>query len=124
MIEILKNFFKQSFSYGIANIINKSSSFILLPLYTHYLSVSQYGNLEILLITYSFLLVLFQFGIGSAVMKSVLYDPIEEKKIIISTAFIFHIIALILIAFILIPLSKPIALLLFKNASSYFSVFK
>ena len=39
-------FFKHSIIYAIGNIINRIGAFLLLPIYTNYLTVAEYGSLE------------------------------------------------------------------------------
>ena len=51
MINNLKNILKHSFVYGISNVAQKASGVILLPLFTHYLSVEEYGRYGLLFIT-------------------------------------------------------------------------
>ena len=40
-------FFKHSYIYAIGNIINRIGAFLLLPVYTNYLTVGEYGALEL-----------------------------------------------------------------------------
>jgi len=50
MINNLKNILKHSFVYGISNVAQKASGIILLPLFTHYLSVEEYGRYGLLFV--------------------------------------------------------------------------
>ncbi len=50
MLEKLKYLIKHSFIYSISNIVSKASGIILLPIYTNYFSVSDYGKLGLILI--------------------------------------------------------------------------
>lgn len=51
MIENLKNILKHSFVYGISNVAQKASGIILLPLFTYYLTVEEYGRYGLLFVT-------------------------------------------------------------------------
>ncbi|MBV6418940.1 MAG: hypothetical protein DAHOPDDO_00150 [Ignavibacteriaceae bacterium] len=51
MLNNFKNILKHSFVYGISNIAQKASGIVLLPLFTHYLSVEEYGRYGLLFIT-------------------------------------------------------------------------
>ena len=51
MLNNLKNILKHSFVYGISNVAQKASGIILLPLFTHFLSVEEYGRYGLLFIT-------------------------------------------------------------------------
>ena len=50
MLEKLKYLIKHSFIYSISNIVSKASGIILLPLYTNYFSVGEYGRLGLILV--------------------------------------------------------------------------
>jgi O-antigen/teichoic acid export membrane protein len=50
MLEQIKYLLKHSFIYGISNVASKASGIILLPLYTSYFSVEEYGRLGLILI--------------------------------------------------------------------------
>lgn len=50
MLEKLKYLIKHSFIYSISNIVSKASGIILLPIYTNYLSVDEYGRLGLILV--------------------------------------------------------------------------
>src|SRR5262249_2497246 len=43
-----RDFFKHAATYGLANLVLQAGGFILLPLYTRWLSLADYGVLEIL----------------------------------------------------------------------------
>ena len=51
MINNLKNILRHSVVYGISNIAQKASGIVLLPLFTHFLSVEEYGRYGLLFIT-------------------------------------------------------------------------
>jgi len=51
MLNNLKNLLKHSVVYGISNVAQKASGIILLPLFTHFLSVEEYGRYGLLYIT-------------------------------------------------------------------------
>lgn len=50
MLDNLKHLVKHSVIYSISNVAMKSSGVILLPLYTHYFSVEEYGRLGLILV--------------------------------------------------------------------------
>lgn len=51
MINNLKNILRHSFVYGISNVAQKASGIILLPIFTHFLSVEEYGRYGLLFVT-------------------------------------------------------------------------
>jgi O-antigen/teichoic acid export membrane protein len=105
---------RHSFAYGIGTILNRAANFIMLPLYTRYLSKSEYGALEILLISSSVLLFILQLGLGSALFHSILYRGHDRKKTI-STALYFLIIYGVMTTGILAYFSRPLSVLLFND---------
>ncbi len=61
---------KQASLYGIASIFNKAASILLLPLYSLYIQKAEFGILEIIVITNTLFLLVFQSGVGSAIMRT------------------------------------------------------
>ncbi|RMG68363.1 MAG: hypothetical protein D6715_02470 [Calditrichaeota bacterium] len=88
---MLKSLFRHSLVYGIASTLQNATGFILLPLYTSRLSVSEYGTLEIFLITAAVLTRILQLGLGSATFKYYAYSKSQgatvQNRAVISTAF-------------------------------------
>jgi O-antigen/teichoic acid export membrane protein len=69
MINNLKNILKHSVVYGISNVAQKASGIILLPLFTHFLSVEEYGRYGLLFITTVILSQSLVLGQSSAVIR-------------------------------------------------------
>ncbi len=61
--------FRDTSVYLVGNLIQKAAGFILIPLYTHYLTTSQYGLLELANTMVNLLLVAAAFGVPGAVNK-------------------------------------------------------
>jgi len=72
MTSIFRQIFRQSFAYALGTILNRVTNIILLPLYVRMLSKSEYGVLEILLLTSTVTMIFLQLGMGSAIFRSVL----------------------------------------------------
>jgi len=115
LFEQLKRLFKHSAFYGLANLLNKAFAIVLLPIYTRFLTLSEYGILEILLVTSSFVLLILQLGMGSALFRMIIYKKSSNRKEIVSTSFYFLIFSSILIVAILCLVSKDISLLIFES---------
>ncbi len=106
MIREFKRLGKHSAIYGLSNILSRAIAFILLPLYTRYLTPTDYGVLEILTVTVAFVSIVLQMGLGSAIFKVVLYDKDKTEEVLLSTAFYFLVISsgvFILILYLLAP---------------------
>ncbi len=82
-------FFKHSYIYAIGNVINRIGAFLLLPVYTNYLTVEEYGALELF---YGVSAVIFGFlsiGIAHATLRFYFeYDDDSNRKAVVSTNYI------------------------------------
>ena len=80
MFNSLKATLKHSTIYGLGNISSKLVGFILLPLYTEYLTVDEYGILALLEITSQILVSIFSFNISTAMMRWVAEATDEDAE--------------------------------------------
>ena len=84
----LKVISRHSSIYGLSNILNRIVSFILLPVYTHYLTPADYGLMDLLYFTTAFIGMVLEMGINSAVSRFYFESEDQKKRnLIISTAF-------------------------------------
>jgi O-antigen/teichoic acid export membrane protein len=82
-----KSLGKQSAIYGAGIVLGKLASFIMLPVYTRYLTPADYGVLELLSMTIDVIGMIAGIGIGSAVFKFYSDEADEAgKKEVIGTA--------------------------------------
>ncbi|MDD3887648.1 MAG: oligosaccharide flippase family protein [Patescibacteria group bacterium] len=91
MFDQFKRLFKHSFIYAIGSLAQSVVGFILIPMYTRYLSPADYGQLEILNTLILILSMLLSFGFASALFKCYERDcktDIEQKQLV-GTAFLF-----------------------------------
>src|SRR3990167_2272708 len=88
---IIRNLSKQTIIYAIGSALQNAVGFLLVPLYTRYLSVAQYGQLELLNTVLAISLTILSFGFASAILKCATRDSQneEEMKIVSGTAFLF-----------------------------------
>ncbi len=86
MFDFVKRIFKHSIVYAVATVLNRAVSIIMLPIYTRYLTKSDYGALEIFLVTSSVVMYVLQLGMGSALFRNVIYKEGTDRRILISTA--------------------------------------
>ncbi len=113
-----KHFFlKQSFWFFISNVLSRSILFILLPLYTYYMSIEEFGIFSVLLTFYYIVSIVIRGGVPSAMFKEYFQCKNEEtKKRIIGTAYVYDIMIHILFGFIIYLFISAIANIL--NVSS------
>ncbi len=101
MLDNLKNILKHSLVYGISNIAQKASGVILLPLFTYYLTVEEYGRYGLLYITAIILSQSLVLGQSSAVIRyNNLVDYRDKRKSIFFTLAL--IVLFVTIVFVLI----------------------
>ena len=112
MIASLKRLFKHSAIYGLGTVLNNLIGFILLPLYTRFLTPGDYGISSLLVTTNSVATIFAQWGIGSAIFREVIYHGRDESEVE-STALYFLIGEAGLFFGALILLSNQISNLIF-----------
>ncbi|MGD8419491.1 MAG: oligosaccharide flippase family protein, partial [Gammaproteobacteria bacterium] len=85
----LARFFKHSSIYAVGNIINRIGAFILLPIYTNYLTVGEYGTLELFYVVMSVISGILAVGLAHATLRFYFdYDSQEERNLTITTNYI------------------------------------
>ncbi len=113
MLEDIKHTGRKSIAYSIGNIFVKIVGFLLLPFYTTYLTVAEYGTLAIIESTILILLPLISLNMQQALVR--FFHEKYPKNIILSNTLIFILLNSILLNLFLQPFSKKIAQLLFNN---------
>lgn len=97
MREELKRLFSQFIIYGIGKVGVRLINFIMIPLYTRFLTPEDYGKLTIIHMIGSILHILFPLGLGSGLMR-IYYTGNEKDEIdrIVGTAIVSsHVITLV-----------------------------
>ena len=86
----LKRLGKHSAIYGLGGLVSRILAVLLLPLYTRYLTTSDYGQIETLIALVTVLTIVLQFGIGSAFFR--FYFDAEDhdgRRLVLRTSFWF-----------------------------------
>lgn len=125
MLNKLKQTGKQALIYSLGNISAKLIGFVLLPLYTSYLSTEEYGILALLEITSTFMVAVLSFKLSTAMMRWCSNENSEEKiKGILFTTFSTAIVILILLNLILQPITSNLSNLFFdvEHFKNYFTI--
>ncbi len=116
MFDQFKRVFKHSAIYGGGALLGNIASFFLIPVYTRYLGVDEYGVLATARIVASILTIIFGLGIGSALFRFYFdYDDLEDRKAVVSTAFILLVIVSSLLTSLLIITSSLLSPLIFAS---------
>jgi len=121
MLNQIKYLFKHSFIYSISNLAIKASGIILLPVYSSFISIGDFGILSILEVTIAIFSEVLNLGIGPALvmMSSVEEFKNRKKEILFTLSFfsVFILVIFILIGEILIPHIS----ILFQNPGEFYS---
>lgn len=86
MSRSIGRFFQHSAIYALGNALNRVGAFLLLPLYTRYLSVGQYGSLELYYSISAVVSSLLSVGIAHATLRFYYeYDEESDRRAVVST---------------------------------------
>ena len=86
----LKRLGKHSAIYGLGGLVSRILAVLLLPLYTHYLSTSDYGQIETLIALVTVLTIVLRFGISSAFFRFYFdADDPDGRRLVLRTSFWF-----------------------------------
>lgn len=86
MLKYLKQTIRHSAVYSFANLLQKGVGFLMIPVYTHFLTPSDYGVLEMMDLTMMVLATITGMKIGGAIIRFYYrYDSLEEKREVLST---------------------------------------
>ena len=102
-----KKFIKTSIIYLIGNVLSKLIAFILIPIYTTYISPNIYGEFDLINSLISLVVPLIFFQVWDGLFRFVYdYEDIKEKYFVVSNSFNIFIFGIILYEIIFIITSK------------------
>src|SRR4029079_14956839 len=113
----VKRLGKHSAIYGLGGLVSRILAVLLLPLYTHYLSPSDYGQIETLIALVTVLTIVLQFGISSAFFRFY-YDSDDPagRRLVLRTSFWFTMTMATLGLVVVTVLAPQISTWLFGNS--------
>ena len=104
---------KHSFIYGIGSILGKAFAFLLLPLYTHYLSPRDYGVFEVLELSISLLSMFLSMGISAALLRFYgAAETEEQKRKVVGSLFLFTVAVSAVLFLAVAPVVQPVTAIL------------
>lgn len=116
LFEKFKETGKHGIIFGIGGVLQKTIAFILLPIYTTRLAVSEYGSLGLLITVGSVMSMIFILGINYGLFRSYFeYKDEENRKAVISTAFLILLISNLILFIIGFSFSRHLSYLIFGN---------
>ncbi|MDZ7289967.1 MAG: polysaccharide biosynthesis C-terminal domain-containing protein [candidate division KSB1 bacterium] len=118
MYDLFKKLSKHLSIFAIASALSKAVSFLLLPIYTRYLTPADYGILELLSVTMAILNVIVILGMSSAFFKVFTYDceSDSDQRLVVSTAFFFLLADSLFFFTILYFFAAPISTAMMRNS--------
>ncbi len=82
----LKKLFKQTFIYGLATVLPRMLSFLLLPLYTEVLETAGFGEVSIIFSWFAIFNVILSYGMETAFFR--FYTRSDDRKTVVTTSLI------------------------------------
>src|SRR4051794_19021980 len=116
MLHRLKELVRHSAVYGLGSIVARVLAGLLLPLYTRYLSPSDYGLIETLVALSAVLTALVAQAMKSAFFRFYFdSDDLEHRLLVVRTAFWYVMAASTVVLIAGVALAQPISWLLFHT---------
>ncbi len=113
----LRRLGKHSAIYGLGGLVSRILAVLLLPLYTRYLSPSDYGKVETLIALTTVIGIVLRMGIHSAFFRFYFDSPEpERRRVVLRTCFWFTMAMATAGLLVGLALSEPIADLLFGSS--------
>lgn len=123
MFKTIKGLFQDSMVYGVGEIAAKLIGFVLIPVYTRFLTPEEYGVMGVILVLPALLGDAVNLGIVAAYYRFYFDPDIEEQSIVTSTAFIFNYCTTLFVLTILSFLDGQVSTMFF-GVSSYDGLFR
>jgi len=116
LLEQLKKTFKHTVIYGLGGLISHAVGFLLIPVYTRYLSPNDYGVVAMVMIYITVLEIVMRMGVDSALFKVYFEEKDEDsRRSLVTTTFLFQLVAAGAIFALTFPFSDGLSDLFFGN---------
>ncbi|MCX5800819.1 MAG: oligosaccharide flippase family protein [Candidatus Eisenbacteria bacterium] len=114
MFNELKRLLKQSAIYGVGSIVSPFIGFIMLPVYSRFLTPYEYGTLAVASVTITFLSSLVSLGISSGLIRFYfVYSEKKDRDEVIVSSLVFSFLSSVVFVAVLWPFSAQISGALF-----------
>lgn len=123
MIEELRKLLKHTAIYGMGSVLAKVVGFFMIPFYTHYLTPTDYGVLELLELSLSLAALVLTMWLNASVIRHYNdFDQDRDRKQAVSTIFLVACAIGIAVAILGIRLSKPLSSLILNTPDLHYFV--
>lgn len=121
MLDKFKYFLKHSIIYSISNVATKASGIILLPIYTSYFTVEEFGRLGLVLAIITILIQIVVLGQNQSILKfNNQIEYVDKKKSILYTLSVFVILST-LVFIVIGEFAAPWLAKILGNFEDYYS---
>ena len=116
MLKAILRLTKQSFIYGIGQVLSKAIVIILLPLHTNFINPGEYGVFNVLLVFIGFMAIAYSFGLNIAFLQFYLLEPdLKKKNKYFSSAFFITLLIALVLSLFIYSFKASLAKLLFHT---------
>ena len=105
----IKSLGKQTLIYGLGHVMVRLVTFLLLPLYTNTFTQEAYGTLSLAYAFMGFALIIYKYGMDTALMKYAVQESDEKRIRYITAIFLSQVTTGVLFSFVLIMIRGSIA---------------
>ncbi len=113
----LKLLSRHSSIYGLTTILQRLAAFILLPIYTRYLTPADYGVLDLLYLTTAYIGMTMEMGVTAAMSRFYFdSDKQEDRNLVVSTTFLGFGLGSLVFLMIFLAGSKLLTSLIFSES--------
>jgi O-antigen/teichoic acid export membrane protein len=114
MFKEIKRLVKQSAIYGVGSIASPFIGFIMLPVYSRFLTPAEYGILAVTSVAINFVAALASLGVNSGLIRFYFaYTEKKDKDQVIVSSLLFSFLASVVLAAVLWFFSHPVSSILF-----------
>lgn len=116
MLKAILRLTKQSFIYGIGQVLSKAIIIILLPLHTNFINPGDYGVFNLLLVFMGFMAIAYSFGLNTAFLQFYLLESDARKKDnYFSSAFYVTLMIAFVLSLLIYSFKAPLSKVLFHS---------
>jgi len=103
----LKKLFQQTAIYGVATVLPRMLSFILVPLYTGVMATGLYGEVNIIFAWFAIFNVFLAYGMETAFFR--FFNKADDENVVISTSLISILVTTLIFAVVALLFQAPLA---------------
>ncbi len=120
MLNQIKQLGKDSLIYGLGDGLKRTIGFLLLPIYTRFLTPADYGQLELLMVMSTMMLIITSQGLSTAFFRFYGFsDSNNRRSELINTSFYYLLFSALISCVLFIVFAKQFALLLSEESTAF-----